>query len=82
MYSEVVQVDEALVAPIINCNEQTNDITFTWNGVANSTGYEVIVNNVSQGIQAGTSFFVDGLVPGNMVELVVIALSSNKCEDV
>lgn len=82
IYSETVLVQDELIAPDIDCNSQTNDVTFDWNAVVDATGYEITINGEVQDTINGTSYFVDGLEPGNVVEIVVTAFSNNKCADV
>lgn len=82
VYSETILVQEELTPPLIDCNSQTNDVTFDWNAVVNATGYEITINGEVQDTINGTSYFVDGLEPGNVVEIVVTAFSNNMCADV
>ena len=84
--SEVVSVDvlvqDTLQPVIIECVPNTNDITFNWNDVANTEGYLVTINGVEIGVQTETTYFVDGLVAGNVIDISVVAISSSFCPDV
>ena len=77
-----VLVQDTLQPLVIDCDPQTNDITFTWNSIANASGYIVSINGNEIGEQQGTSYFVDGLQPGNIVNISVVAISTNRCANV
>lgn len=78
-FTYMIDVQDTLSAPVIMCNPQTTEINFTWNDVTNATEYEVFINSVSQGTQTTTTFDVTDLVPGNIVDITVVAISDNLC---
>jgi len=77
--THTVQVDPPLADPVINCTSTQTSITFSWDPIAGATDYEVIIDNVSQGIQTGTTFLVGSLAPGTSVDITVIANGTTAC---
>ncbi len=79
VFTYEVDVQDTLSAPEITCFPETTEINFSWNDVDNATEYEVFINGDSQGTQSGTTYNVPDLVPGNIVEITVVAISENLC---
>ncbi len=79
VFSQTVEVQNPMATPVINCIPSPDAITFSWADVAGATGYQVNVLSGQTGTQNGNSFTVGGLVPGNMVQLEVIALGNGPC---
>lgn len=76
-----IMVHDTIEAFEINCDEKTNDVTFSWPASAQASGYKVIINNVDQGEQMTTDYKVDGLQAGQDVAIVVEAISNNSCDN-
>jgi hypothetical protein len=77
-----VEVNGLLEAPQISCNADFNFITFDWQPVQNAEGYSVQVNGgMLLNLGTNTSFTVNNLAPGELVDIVVFALSSQACGD-
>ncbi len=80
--TQMVIVDPLLEAPVFtNCMANNTGVTFGWGPVANSAGYEVYIGGALESTQDSTSFFVSA-VPGETVDIEVVALSGNNCPDV
>lgn len=82
LFSQQVEVDEPLAAPVIDCDIASTGINFDWNDVLNSSDYELIVNGDTIGTQANSDYSINGLAPGTSVNLQVTAFSSNSCPPV
>jgi gliding motility-associated-like protein len=81
--SDTVQVDAPLNAPVINCTPSTGSIEFTWNNVANASGYNVTVAIGPQGIlTSGTSYLITGLNANEQASIIVEAIAGNACGNV
>jgi len=80
-FSQNVEIDAPLVAPLINCIPSIDSIQFTWNDILNATSYEVFVNGSLVTTQNNTSFTVHNLSPGDNVAFRVVAISGNSCPD-
>lgn len=80
LFSQQVQVDAQIPAPVINCSSTTDEVTFTWNPVAGATGYSVNVTNGSGGIQTSdTSYVFSGLNPSQQVAIQVSVEGNSGC---
>jgi len=78
-----VEIQNELTAPQITCgNATTNSVTFSWPAVAGASGYQVVDVSGPAGTLTGTTYTVNGLTPGQSVEIQVIAISSGPCGDV
>lgn len=78
-FSQTVQVTAPLAAPDIDCETTTSSILFTWADVPGASGYNVSVLAGPTGAQAGNSYFVDGLNPGDVVRIEVEAVGAPPC---
>ena len=79
-FSESVQVEPLLVAPLIECEASTSSVLFFWNPVANAASYSVTVNSGQSGVMTSdTSFLVTGLMPGEAVDIQLEISSNNAC---
>lgn len=79
-FEQLIQVDKLLDAPEISCIPRVNSIEFSWNPIANATGYEITVLDGPMGIMNNpTSYYVEGLSPSQSVTIEVTALSDNAC---
>lgn len=74
-----IQVDEPLADPIISCTTDNTFIIFDWAEVIGATSYQVDVLSGQNGTLDGTTFTVDGLNPGDVVTIQVIAESDGAC---
>ncbi len=72
-----IKVDQALEAPLVNCNGFSgNSVSFSWNNVTGASGFEVNVNGAGWESPTGTTTHqVNGLLPGAMVEIEVRAIT-------
>jgi hypothetical protein len=75
-----VQVDAPLAAPVITCGmATTTSVVFNWAAVSGATGYVVNVLSGPTGTLSGTSYTVSGLIPGQQVEIEVVAQGNTVC---
>ena len=82
-FTKKVTVDPTLEPPIIDCtNPRKDGVTFTWDPVQYANSYDILVGGVSQGVQSGTTFDINGLNQNDKVTIEVVALSNNACPDV
>lgn len=73
--TETITVTDTITFPNLRCeNSGTDFIEFGWNDQVNVEGYEVLVDNVSQGIQANSDFMLTSLDPATSYTLTVIAI--------
>ncbi|HMQ46257.1 MAG TPA: hypothetical protein PKA00_02415, partial [Saprospiraceae bacterium] len=78
--SQMVQVQDELASPVISCGTATtSSVTFNWASITGATGYTVNVLTGQSGTQAGNSYTVTGLMPGELVTIQVTALNSGPC---
>jgi len=77
-----ITAEAEVEAPVISCVSSLDEINFTWDAVPGVTEYEVLIGNVSQGFQNTLSYDAGGLVEGQMVEIEVVAISTNSCPNV
>ena len=77
--TEEVQVDPELAAPVISCDPTQTSVEFSWASVPNASDYTVTINSGSPTTQSGTSILVDQLNPGDVVDITVVANSTNAC---
>ena len=77
--SQSVEVEAPLEAPMINCETTSSSILFTWDAVAGATDYQVVVLQGASGTLSGTTYLVEGLAPGDAVEIEVIAIGDGAC---
>jgi hypothetical protein len=81
--TQEVTVEEPLEEPFISCESTNTSITFTWDEIAGASGYDVTVIAGDMGMMTSdTSYFVDGLAPGDSVRIRVTALDDGPCADV
>lgn len=81
-----VTVVPGLNIPVVSVQSKTtNSVTFSWNVVANATGYEISVNNgqtwsaPSSG-NTGTTHTFPGLKPAEQVSISVRAIGTTACQ--
>lgn len=77
--NQEILVQEPLQEPTINCITDWTEITFTWDPVAGATSYEIIVDGQNQGFQTDTFFYIDNLIPDQLVTITVRAIGNNAC---
>ena len=84
-FIQTIDVYEPLETPVIICEDATlNEITFSWEEVAGSEGYEVTVtSDAPPTVETVTdnSYTVTGINPSSSVTITVMALNSNICGD-
>lgn len=64
------------------CMPTEESVTFTWTEDPCATGYEVFIDNVSQGTQTEATYTQGGLMPEQEVEIRVEAISGCACDNV
>ncbi len=75
----VVNVDDVLPAPVINCGTSTlSSVSFEWAAVPGASGYLIDVDGSIQTI-ANTSYTITGLAPAESKCIIVTALGTGKC---
>ena len=79
VFTQTVQVDTPLDAPVISCSTTNTSITFSWNDVPGATNYQIIDITGPAGVLNGTSYEVTGLNPGDAVTIQVIAEGTTAC---
>lgn len=79
-FSQTVQVSTPISAPLVNCQPESNSITFIWNSIPEASGFEVSTILGPQGsLLNDTTWVVAGLNPGDQASIVVTAISANVC---
>jgi gliding motility-associated-like protein len=81
-FTQTIEVDEPLPAPVISCNSTNTSITFSWDDIAGANGFDVIQIFGQAGTLNGNSYEVTGLEPGDSVRIRVIALDDGPCDNV
>jgi gliding motility-associated-like protein len=79
VFTQTVNVVAPLAAPVISCATSTDEIVFSWADVPGASGYEVNVLSGPVGVQSGNTYTVSGLMPGDAVQIQVIALNAGPC---
>ncbi len=75
-----IVIESPLDTPEINCTADFTSILFEWNNIAGAAGFQVNVLEGPPGqLITPTSYLVDGLVPGQEVEIELIVESANSC---
>ena len=77
--TRTVVVEPSVQTPQIECEPGYGTVLFTWNTVANASGYQAAG---SGSMQSDTSYLVEGLQPGQEASITVTALSANACPSV
>lgn len=81
--TDTVLVNAPLIAPVINCTPSTGSIEFTWNNVANASGYNVTVAIGPPGmLTSDTSYLITSLSANEQASIVVEAIAANACGNV
>jgi len=85
----VVNVIEPLEAPLVNCNPQTGEVSFTWPDVTGAVSYDVNVTSIDDdtslphtGTITGNTFTVTGLADGETVTIELIVNTGDACVSV
>jgi gliding motility-associated-like protein len=75
-----VQVDDLLVAPLVNCSSTTTSVEFFWNPVPGATDYIIDVLTGETGMMTSdTSYEITNLPIGTTVEITVTANGNTVC---
>ena len=77
--SEVIDIDEPIPAPVINCTSTTNSIVFTWNDVPGATSYQVNDLSGTGGMVSGNMYSVTGLTTGQIVTIELVVMGNSSC---
>jgi gliding motility-associated-like protein len=78
-YVDSINVVPQILDPVVNCNSNTNSITFVWDDVNGADSYTVTVTQGNPGVMNGNSYTIDGLTPGDSISITVEAVSSGPC---
>ncbi|MDF1694236.1 MAG: SdrD B-like domain-containing protein [Saprospiraceae bacterium] len=85
--TEIVSVIAPITPPVINCNPNTGEVSFTWDDVPDNTGYSVEVTSTSivtgdphTGTLNGTTFTVTGLQEGETVTIILTIMTMDACQ--
>ncbi|MCI5084104.1 MAG: gliding motility-associated C-terminal domain-containing protein [Saprospiraceae bacterium] len=81
-FTLMVEVEEPLAAPIVDCDSDNTSITFSWNDVPGAEGYEVNVLTGQMGTLNGTTFLIENMTPGESATIEVVALDSGPCGNI
>jgi len=82
-FSLDINITENIAPPVISCGpSSTTSVTFEWEDVVGATDYSVNVVSGPAGTRLGNTYTMDNLMPGETVEIEVIALSPTSCPDV
>ena len=78
-----IEVQPELEPPAIDCNPSTNEIEFVWPAVDCAESYDIFIDD-GNGLQymttqTSTSWTEFGLVPGDIIDIQVIANSDCEC---
>ncbi len=80
VFTQQIQVDDEMQAPVINCSATTDSVTFSWNTVPGATGYSVAVLNGSGGLQTSdTTYVFSGLNASQQVAIQVTVNGNSGC---
>ena len=74
-----ILVQDTLDDIFINCNPSVNDVNFSWNLDPLVDSYKVFINGVEVSNSMITSWLVNGLNPGDKVDITVIATYDGVC---
>lgn len=82
---ETVTVVAPIVAPIINCNPNTGEVSFNWDDVGTSYAVEVtsissVTGMLHEGVLTGTTFTVDNLADGETVTIILTIFTADACQ--
>ncbi len=77
--SAPILVQDTLDDIFINCSPSVNDVNFSWNLDPLADSYKVFINGVEVSNSLITSWLVNGLNPGDKVDITVIATYDGVC---
>ncbi len=84
--TEAVSVIAPITAPIINCNPNTGEVSFTWDEVPDAT-YAIEITSIStvtmmlhEGILNGTTYTVSNLADGETVTMILTIFTQDACQ--
>lgn len=84
--TEIVAVTPPIDPPVINCNPNTGEVSFTWDDAGNMT-YDVEVTSTSTvtgmlhvGTLDGNTFTVTGLEEGETVTIILTIMTDDVCQ--
>ena len=75
------EVFQKIDAPIISCESTANSVSINWNSDDCVSSYDLEINGQLISQQQSTSYMVDGLVSGTMLNLRLMAKSDCPCGD-
>ena len=78
-FSQTVQVDAELIAPVVNCNSSTNSVVFSWDNVDGATNYSITEISGPSGTLNGNSYEVTGLTTGQEVTIELVIEGGGAC---
>lgn len=71
-------VEATLTAPVVSCSSSTSGVTFSWTNTPDGFQYNVLSGQTPVEVSP-TEIQFSGLVPGNIVDLEIISLTSGPC---
>ncbi len=82
-FSDTMQVDPTLVAPVITCATSTTSIQFNWPDVNGGTNYQATLVSGSPGSQISqNAYLINGLMPGDQATISLTVTGAGACPPV
>jgi gliding motility-associated-like protein len=80
VFTQSIQVDEALAVPTIFCNSTTSSVLFFWPSIPGATAYDVVVLEGTGGVATSdTSFIFENMDPEVQVAIQVTPVGNTSC---
>jgi len=74
-----IEVDAELITPEITCTSTNSFVEFDWDNVIGVNQYSISIDGVFQTTQTESSFRVDGLSEGDVVEITIAFIGDSSC---
>ncbi len=82
LFTDTIEVQALLQPPVVNCRSTETSVEFFWPADPAVDSFLVTVLGPQTGaMPSDTSFLVEGLTPGDTVNLSIAALSATACPD-
>ncbi|MCB0596114.1 MAG: PKD domain-containing protein, partial [Phaeodactylibacter sp.] len=82
LFADTIEVQPLLQPPLVNCQSTENSVEFFWPSDPAVDSFLVTVLGPQAGsMPSDTSFLVEGLIPGDTVNISITALSATACPD-
>ncbi|MEZ4983353.1 MAG: T9SS type A sorting domain-containing protein [Saprospiraceae bacterium] len=80
IFTKEITVHDELSAPVIQCSDVSNSsITFEWNTIVGSNGYEISIDGGAPFTSLQNEYTLNGLDPGQQVSIEVRGISPWSC---